>query len=116
MEKLARPDYVVLDDRGRMIELYCKVCGQQIGGIVRLKFTRFKNYAEVKFTFDDKSNHVTNLCVDCVYDVNDSPRLMKLIHNADLDIMAQDNPAFLEEKRRKRPRVTGLNADRSGLH
>lgn len=116
VERLERKDFVVTDTRGRMTELYCKVCGEQIGGLnARSKFYRFKNYAEVMFTFVDDSKHVTNCCTDCVYDINDSSRLMKLMHDADIDYMAQDNPAMLVEKQRRKPKVTRLNANRSGL-
>lgn len=61
---LKRPDFVVYDTRGAVRELYCKVCSTQIAGGV--PFQRYANYAELKFSCDDGSLHVTNGCRKCL--------------------------------------------------
>lgn len=89
---LARPDYCVRDKLGRMVELYCKVCGVQIGDDRAGAFLRFPKYGELKMQFSDGSKHVTNLCHDCIPIVADSRQLMMEVYYADLDDMARDAP------------------------
>lgn len=101
MHQVKRPDYVKYDEEGRLSELYCKLCGSQIGGRVRVligkrmedgvlsndyivEFKRFPNYAEGKIEFHDGSAHVTLGCKDCLTGKLD-PETLDAIHQADLD-------------------------------
>lgn len=81
---LKRPDYVVSDPQGRVLELYCKACGRQTaatemrpknaqpGAPLVPKFMRNNMFAEVKMEFPAQdeyhlpSYHVTNACRDCI--------------------------------------------------
>lgn len=76
---LKRPNFVIYGQNGSVETLFCKICGDTIAGVTpRIKgsgpeinvhvprFTRFSNYAEVKFAVNDGSYHVTNGCRSCL--------------------------------------------------
>lgn len=113
---LKRPDYIEYDKIGRMIRLFCAVCGTVIGEDRRGNFFRFTNYAELKMKFDNGQMHVTNLCTDCVVVVAQSPELMLEVYHADIDEMATEIPemgAFKDDK--GLPRYVTMDLTRSGL-
>lgn len=86
MKTLARPVYVVYNTAGSLTELYCKLCGTQIAGIVGKRFVRFPDYVELKFSVSDTAKHVTNLCKTCVVEA-DAPETLQLLYEADLDLI-----------------------------
>lgn len=78
---LKRPDFVTYNAEGSLDRIYCKVCGEEIAGLVDRpkgsgvknavlvsRFIRFPNYAEIKMIFDDISYHVTNGCKTCLHE------------------------------------------------
>lgn len=76
-QMLKRKDFVTTAKDGTVEALYCKVCGAKIAGMTMRpsgpgnaplvpKFSRFPNYAEAKFSFNDSSFHVTNGCDKCI--------------------------------------------------
>lgn len=96
---LKRKDFVVYDDRRMVRELYCKVCGEQIAGMVPRpkgpgpeigvlveKFTRFPNFADAKFHFNDGSFHVTNGCQNCLR-LGLTPAEMLELYRCDMEEM-----------------------------
>jgi hypothetical protein len=112
---LAKPDYIETDAIGRMITLYCKVCGAPIGRDVRGVFARGQNYAEIKIQFMDGDNHVTNLCTTCVDRVADDKDLLMEVYHADIDHLAREVPSLSERKAKLAPRITVVNTKRTGI-
>lgn len=112
---LIRPDYVENDKIGRMVGLYCKVCGQKIGEDRRGAFYRFPNYAELKMKFLDGAMHVTNLCHDCTPKVADSRELMFECYQADVDDMSRGQPFMATYRFKVAPVFVTASLDRNGL-
>ena len=115
MNRLAKPDYVDNDKIGRMIRLYCKVCGAQIGEYRDGNFIRHKNYAELKMQFRDGVSHVTNLCTKCLGPVSRDPGLMLACQRADMDLMVLDIPEMARELLRSRPKCVAIDTKRRGI-
>lgn len=111
---LARPDYIERDPIGRMIRLYCKVCGKLIGMDRRGGFHRLHNYGELKMKFLDGSDHVTNLCHDCIPLVAKSRELMMEVYQADVDDMGAEMPAMRLLKFKLAPKFVVANLGRDG--
>lgn len=117
---LARPDYIEKDAIGRMIALYCKVCGAQIAADRAGGFVRGPNYAELKMQFMDvdfPDFHVTNLCTNCVEVVSRdrTGTILLEMHDADIDMMAEEVPQLSIHKRRASPRVVAVDTKRRGI-
>jgi len=86
--QLARPDFILTNADGKILELYCKVCGVVTGTEVAGRFQRLRNHAEIKMRFEDGSNHVTSICHDCVSKAYASSELMQALHDADMYYMS----------------------------
>lgn len=112
---LARPDYIELDANGRMVTLYCAVCGTKIGEDRRGNFYRFHNYAELKMKFSDGAMHVTNLCTGCVGAVAASRSLMFEVYQADIDEMVRSLPSMNVLRFKFSPEFVKLDVTRSGM-
>lgn len=112
---LSRPNFIEYDRQGRMIRLFCSVCGTQIGEDQRGNFIRFPNYGELKMQFADGSKHVTNLCHTCIPIVADSRELMFEVYQADIDDMARDMPSMALQKLKFAPKFVEVDLTRSGL-
>lgn len=115
MSRLIRPDYVENDKIGRMIRLFCKVCGVEIGEYRRGNFIRHTNYAEMKIQFEDGTKHVTNMCTKCMGPVSRDKTLMIACHRADIDVMVKEIPAMARELLRARPKVVTIDKKRRGI-
>lgn len=96
---LKKPSYVIYGAHGVVDTLFCKICGDKIAGtVLRVKgsgpdinvrvprFTRFSNYAEIKFTINDGSYHVTNGCRNCLGS-GLTPATLQELYLADMDDM-----------------------------
>lgn len=90
---LNRPDFAVYSPLGELRELYCKVCGVQIGG--GPKFTRYSNYVEVKFRCNDGSDHVTTGCNKCL-SRSTSKRVLTAMLVADMRDLNRQLPLDIE--------------------
>jgi hypothetical protein len=112
---LAKPEYIETDAIGRMIVLYCKVCGMPIARDVRGVFVRSPDYAEIKIEFMDGDKHVTNLCKGCVDVVADDPALLMEVYHADIEHLAQEVPSLRGLKAKLSPRITVVNTKRTGI-
>lgn len=114
-ELLKKPDYVDNDAIGRMIALYCKVCGTQIGADQRGNFFRGSNYAEMKIMWADGSKHVTQLCSDCVVAASNSPDVMLAMYNADIDDMVKSVPQMEAHREKFDPVCVAIELKRRGI-
>lgn len=99
---LQKPDYIEYDDDGSIKVIYCKVCGTVIAqwtikdrgetviidgkarDVVKEKFTRLPNYAELKMQMVDGRAHVTNGCIDDIQRAAVSLELMQAMYEADI--------------------------------
>lgn len=117
MITLARPDYIVTNERGSLQELYCKNCGAQIGGLNEINaFVRYRNYVELKLLFDDGSHHVTNICAGCVDAVVSDAERMQALHDADIAQMHLDNRALYHSYvDRINPRCIAMDDKQRGI-
>lgn len=121
MTEIKRPSYVTFTPNGEITELFCKVCGSQIGGIedtvqgrsldkttnkwverVVRQFRRFSGYTEMKMEFEDGSAHVTNGCNKCMTEHLNKDDLTA-IYNADLDIEAVAGNPHVKKLRERIP-------------
>lgn len=109
------PDYIQYDANGRMIAMLCKCCGAPIGEDRDGAFYRFKNYAEMKMRFADKSMHVTNGCADCITAATKSPLMRLEMHQADIDDMVKTVPALGMFRNRMGSKVVAVDYKRIGI-
>jgi len=84
---IRKPNFVEYGPRGEVKTLFCKVCGQTIASTQMRpvgplpnapkmpRFTRHSNYAEIKISFADGSEHVTHGCKKCLTSGLDSNTL-----------------------------------------
>lgn len=104
---------------GSLQAIHCKTCGAKIAGITMRpsgpgdaplvpKFSRFPNYAEAKFAFNDSSFHVTNGCTSCL-SKGLTPKQMMLLYKTDCAEM-QMEPGI-----RKPVVVTMVDTTQSGI-
>lgn len=115
MLNLARTNYVTTDERGAVVEMFCKNCGTQIGLVIGDRFSRLENYAELKLRFSDGTFHVTNICAGCIEPVTADPARMQAIHDADIDYMALSMPIVEIYKNRSDPRCVGVDTKQRGI-
>lgn len=116
-KELARPAYIVTNDRGAITEIYCKSCGTQIAHMENLRLKLHDNYVEMKLRFDDNSFHVTNICAGCMDAVASDPANLQALHDADIDQMSAElNSDALEfYKARQNPRCVAADLKQRGL-
>ena len=118
---IKKKNYVVANERGAVVELFCKNCGIPIGGLEvaekeNKKFERHGNYAEIKMRFSDGTFHVTNICTGCIAEVTGDPDLMQQIHDADIEQLALNHPTLQElYSTRTDPRCVGLDTKQRGM-
>lgn len=78
--KLQRPDYIILDAAGRVTQIFCKVCGTQIGQMNKIgRMVRTSEYIEAKIQCTDGSFHHTNGCDKCLHQSLPPSMLRKLM-------------------------------------
>ncbi len=109
------PEYITYDPIGRMIAMRCKCCGAPIGEDRDGAFIRFKNYAEMKMRFLDKSMHVTNGCTDCIALAVRSSEMRTAMHQADIDDMVKQVPEMAMFRNRLGSRVVAVDYKRMGI-
>lgn len=118
---LARRQFVVTDRKGGMTELYCKNCGTQIAGVMYTKkfpggkFTRMKNFAEMKMRFDDNSFHITVLCTGCIDAVAGNKLRMQAMYDADIEAMNMSDELADVYAHRKNPKCVKVDKTQQGL-
>lgn len=113
---LAKPDFIVNAPDGTIQAMFCKVCGDQIGGmsevaghrliggksiqVLRMKFIRFQNFTEMKLLMRLKNEeedsgrraaHITIGCSRCMT-TRVGLRLMQQIYDADMEEQRPDMP------------------------
>jgi hypothetical protein len=114
---LAMPNYVVEGDQRRMMVCHCKVCGTKIGEDFRGAFLRLPNYCEIKMQFIDGTNHVTNLCAECLgRGVTEDLAMLSAMYDADMALMVREVPELAEVLGPKLgPRVVAVDTKRRGI-
>lgn len=80
---LKRPNYALMDSRGRISALFCKGCGCVIGSMQGGRFVRREVYAETTILFEDGSRHVVNGCYTCLK-TRDTPKSLQELYAADI--------------------------------
>jgi|SRR5580765_2997296 len=127
-----RPNYVLYGPSMSLEELFCKVCGTAIGGLVTqvkgtritregkqieeqiIRFRRYHNYVEVKMQFEDGSYHVTCGCNQCM-SVNLTPEQLDELHQADMSVEEEIYPGQEEHMARKAAMVVAIRTDGGGI-
>lgn len=96
VKKLERSEYIIFGPQYQVLEIYCKVCGNMLAGLVgegyQRRFFYFPEYVEFKFSCDDGSQHITNLCFSCMVAIRDDVEMLQLVHDADVEVMARTVP------------------------
>lgn len=118
-QMLKRKAFVTTTKDGTIEALYCKVCGSKIAGVTMRpsgpgnaplvpKFSRFPNYVEAKFSFNDNSFHVTNGCDKCLSKAL-TVKQMAALYKCDCAEMQ------MEPGKRKPVAVTVVDTTQSGI-
>lgn len=115
-EDLDKPNYIRRNPHGSVAVVFCKCCGYVIAMQKRTGFWRSKMYAEVKIRFADRTAHVTNICKNCIGDLQRSPDLIMKVYHADIDDMCIDNPAMEMFRAGKvNPRIVAIDTKGRGI-
>lgn len=112
------PSFIRRDPHSSETEaISCKICGtviaekmERIVGyemdragnrtkVISRQFVYLPTYTEIKITFDDGSNHVTNGCSICMHDKL-RPEVLEEIHRADQE---QSPDGYTERERQRHP-------------
>lgn len=115
--KCLRPDYIETDNRGKTLKIVCKVCGDSIADAIPGRgLVRHKNYAEIKMQFEDRTCHVTNLCISCVGKNRRNRPLLMSIYEADILHMMRELPeAEVLLGGKSVPRIIAVDTNQKGL-
>lgn len=87
--ELRRPKFAEFDKAGRLVALFCRVCGSCIGATVGGQFRHRANYTEVTIRFSDGSRHVANGCLECMSAEMEAEELQG-IYEADIALQPND--------------------------
>ena len=117
---LAKPDYITFGPQQQIVEIFCKLCGNLVAGLqgegYQRRFYYFPNYVEFKFSCDDRSSHVTNLCDDCLSEAVLDSDILQLLHDADVAVMDKQAPGSKKlYDKRKVGKITRIDAGKRGI-
>lgn len=113
---LDKPDFILRNRSGAVHTIFCKCCGALIAQQRKRSFWRARIYAEVKIRFADNTAHVTNICVNCIPELQRNPALLYQVYEADINDLCIDNPAmemFLVDK--EKPRIVAVDTKGRGI-
>lgn len=115
MTHVEYPEFLQRTRNGGIKRIFCKCCGYIIAEQRGRIFWRSRMYAEIKIRFDDRTQHVTHLCANCLPKVRRNPEALMELYNADLDDMVLEDPRMEMFREKSGPRVVAVDTKMRGI-